>query len=306
MENTENVRYISKEEEKKLYNDYKEAIQSEDSDLKKSVFLRIYLVLKDYIYFMISKKFPFLSVEDAAHEAVCEIYKNFATFDPAKGALLTWSKLHIMHALQLMVYGEQSDHYAQKTKAINKAIAEAERKGKVLSSNQLSEITGIPISTITKCLEQSNFKKCVFLDDEERTECKVLQSRDISPEESCIQNEEIRMLYNAINTLKKQEQEVIRLKFKLEMNSEMDKLYSKLDELSYREVAEIVGKSVEETKAIYKSAINKLLKELQRNNFGDERIVKKENTTIQRIVFLPESSNDLFDLFFDDIEDIDF
>lgn len=215
------------------------------------------------------------SVEDAQQQVYLHISDDIEAYNP-QYSLLTWVEKKIWRSIQELTSDATgvSSYYRNKMPIINKAKQEFAEKGIYQPTpKDLHIATGLPMKTIVNVMNREQATKEVRIDDYDYDRDWTGEKADegpsynSSPETMVIFNQRSRDIYNALDELPWLERVVV---------------LSRIDGVSWRDISESTGASVEELKQTHTAALKKLRQSssLVAHKYGDKdnpsRFSKKE------------------------------
>lgn len=286
---------LTKEEVKKYFSIYKdENLSKEERD---DALIILYNSVNTYFIDILRKCFPtYFERYNADLISVCTVcfFEKIPDYNPEKAMLTTYFKVHIIHAVQeyINMGNNHTSYYGQQIKKIKKAIKELEDKGESWDIVILHEKTGLPISTLTECLKQSDLTE-IHVSSSAFLEENIVQSHE-SPEEKMIAEMESASIHRALKNLSEEERNIIRLSFGIGYEHSF----------SNPKISELLHIDTSQVKRIKNNAMRKLTRSIEREGLFDNRFIKREIDNIgSDITFYPESKKESLAQFNKDIEE---
>lgn len=144
------------------------------------------------------------------------ILLSLETYDPAKGSLTTWSRNYIIHELQSYVNQKMglTPHYNACLKAINEVIARRAKKGLSWTVEDIAIETKIPAVTVKQCLTRVKYESSKqSLNDENNNIAETLAANCKTPEQECLENDEMQRIRDAVDEALSSEAERMVVKY---------------------------------------------------------------------------------------------
>lgn len=263
---------------------------------KQEAYTKIYNGLSKYIISIMRSNFPTYwqrNFEDMQQEAAMAIYYALKKYQPDKGAVTTWIKPHIIHALSLYISCIQGStpYYSQ----VNKKIVDAEndliKLGIDYTDQDIAERTGLSLKTINACRE--SIQKTASLD---AFEDNIEGQTKLSPEDELIIQEEKEALYKAMSTLSEIQRKILEMRFGITTGNPLppSKIAEKLNMPK-----EIVTRNLNSGKQKLSNILNK------NEVFADRRTKKEIDTYKMLLSYIPKdivSEKEEIQVFVDSIE----
>ena len=254
--------------------------------------------LQSFVHYVIRKKYSTYTkhYEDLVQEGFMGIIKGMEKYNPEKSLPTTYFNLYIIHEMSKFIDTEvnkTTSHYSSNLTKINRVIDKLEQEGTKWTPTDIAIQTGLNMETVIQCLNIKEYKNEMYYENDEILEANITE-RNPSPEDVYIEEEKNRILYNAISTLLPEEQQVLIYRYGLK-NSKV---------ISYKEIAKIMGISIEKVRKYRHDALKKLKhKNNMRQTFRD---YSSEEENLLNETNIPLIQEDLANNAMNEIEEIDF
>lgn len=254
--------------------------------------------LQSFVHYVIRKKYSTYTkhYEDLVQEGFMGIIKGMEKYNPEKSLPTTYFNLYIIHEMSKFIDTEvnkTTSHYSSNLTKINRVIDKLEQEGTKWTPTDIAVQTGLNMETVIQCLNIKEYKNEMYYENDEILEANITE-RNPSPEDVYIEEEKNRILYNAISTLLPEEQQVLIYRYGLK-NSKV---------ISYKEIAKIMGISIEKVRKYRHDALKKLKhKNNMRQTFRD---YSSEEENLLNETNIPLIQEDLANNAMNEIEEIDF
>lgn len=157
--------------------------------------------------------------EDMYQEGMLGLIKAIPKYDAKKGAHTTFFYPYIVHEISRYIsqfIQGTTTHYADKITVIKRAAHILESKGVEINEINLHAETGIPMETISACMQIDRLRSsAISMDSEEFSDANenVAERTMLTPEEEVLIKERTDILEECIQTLSREEQLCIRYKY---------------------------------------------------------------------------------------------
>lgn len=240
--------------------------------------------LKSFVHYVIKKKYSTYGkhYEDLVQEGYIGIMKGMEKYDPTKSLPTTFFNLYIIHEMSKFIDTEvnkTTSHYSSNLTKINRVIDKFEAQSQKWTATDIAIETGLNMETVIQCLNIKEYKNEMYYETEEVLEAN-LSEKSPSPEQQCIENERMDVLYKAISTLLPEEIQVLKYRYGLAGSKT----------ISYKEIAKEMGVSIEKVRKYRHDAIRKLRHKANMRNIFRDYISDGENNSITEndISLIPE------------------
>ena len=238
----------TKEEEIAIMDMYHNATTQEEKNMAATLMIER---LEKFIYSQCSHITNPNTKEDLMQEGREAIFRNIWKFNPSMGRATTFFAPYIKHAIGNYLAGNENgitNHYQTMIEKINKAKDYLEKIGIEPTIPNISSYTDLSEKCIKKALEMDNAKNKKYAENDSEFDAMVNNSKQFaSPEEEFIKQQEMEILYNAIEKLTEAEKIVISAKFGLFTNP-----------MKNVDIYKKYGISPEKIRALQNSALKKL------------------------------------------------
>lgn len=264
--------------------EYVNAQKSGETEEADRLFSEIWMAVKKYVITLYARHYPTYYqkyYEEMLQEAVTAIFIKAPLYDVQKGAFLTFIKPFVLHVGGEFVnyLNGMTSHYGTAASKIKKCLSQFAAEDKQnFTPYDISEKTGIPLSTVNKCLELMTLNNHIHIDSseimKENLESALLVEN--SPEDHFLQQEKKAAIHNAISKLSPEIRKTILCKYGFE------------DGITKTDLQ--VAEKLNITKSAVRRAINTGCKELG-YHLSKERLFESENIRReidqQEICFVP-------------------
>lgn len=274
--------------------DFKELVQSYNTgmDLMKKGKEEMVAKLDMFIYYVIERQFNTFKkyTRDLYQEGVVGILKGIDTYKPQKSKPTTFFYIYIVHEMTEFInlnINKTTSHYSANIIKVKKAINHFEREGREWTIKDIAQETGISAETIAQAINIMEVSNEVHYDTVDYLDSQMSQ-RSQSPEEEFFKEETSRMIQAAIDTLPKDEADVIRLKYGL----------SGEEPLSYKNISSRLGIQIDKVKKLNSSGLRKLKRsKIISGNFKNlQREEKALNSSLIGVIPLADADKMMDDL----------
>lgn len=233
--------------------------------------------------------------EELMAECICCFFEKLPAYDPGKNIkLTTYLTPHLKHALVLYIgrmYGD-TPYYAQQMLVLKRAIKNLEMAGESYTPETLANGTGLPLTTVTYCLNRMKMEICSYNSDPFFEESICNKDTVPSPEEEVLKKEQLTAIERAKKTLSESENEVISLMY--------------YENYSFTKTAKALEMQVTQVKRIRNSAMAKLRASLARCGMIDSVQCKRTMKGVEDIfVFKPSINREYKEMMQDTMREID-
>lgn len=246
---------------------------------KQETYNKIYISLERYVISIMRSVFPTYwqkNFDDMKQEAFMAIHSVILRYQPDKGAVTTWIKPHIIHALSGFISKEQNStpYYSSANKKIIDAENELIKMGVKYTYQDISEKSGLPLKTIMRC--KQDMQQVASLDTFEDN---IEGELSISPEDEYIKNEEKEALYRAMKSLSEEQKQILEMRFGIMTGTPIPP----------SKIAEKLGMPKEVVTRNLVTGKRKLNNILNKNEVFSERRLKKEIDTYKMLLsYIPK------------------
>ena len=259
-----------------------EKFNSDDENLKAEGIAEAIDELKSFVHYIIKRKYSTYGkyYEDLVQEGIIGIIKGLEKYDPEKSLPTTFFNLYIIHEMSKYIDTEvnkTTSHYSSNLTKINRVIDKFEAENKKWNATDIAITVGLNMETVTQCLHIRECKNEMSYESDEILEANITE-HTASPEAVYIEEERTNVLYKAIATLSPEEIKVLKYRFGL-ANTKV---------ISYKEIAEKMGISIEKVRKYRHDAIRKLKNKPQICNMFKDYAKHEASLTDNCIAFIPE------------------
>ena len=232
----------------------------------------IHLIIKRS-YSTYTKKYYY----DLVQEGYLGVITGMEKYNPDISMPSTFFFPYIKHEMQKFItqtVDKTTAHYSSNIKKINKAIEKLEEKGIAYTNVDIAIQTGMTIETVDQSLAIRNRRDEVHIEacPPYTIDSEMETSREKTPEEQYMDDEEKRVIYRAMSTsLTEEEYKILQYHFGL----------NDTDTIPEGEIAKRMGIPKDKVKRLLNKAIRKLRQSELSNIYGDH--MKKNDKFLEEI-----------------------